>query len=241
MARWGRGRSVTRSSPRHPHQMWAIRSLSPDVWVVLETIAPASSQWFLASEVEGLIMSGSEGVLREIERQASRRWLPIIGAEKAGIVAEVVDEAKPRQALEVGANIGYSAIVIASHMPESSHLTTIEIDRAHAREAEVNIEKAGLTMRISVLVGDALKLIPTVDGPIDLVFVDAEKEEYGRYLALIEPKLHPGSVIIADNVGAFPHAMAGYLDRVRRSGLYASRYVSVGWDGLEVSRRLSPV
>jgi len=46
-------------------------------------------------------------------------------------------------------------------------------------------------------------------------------------------------VIIADNVGAFPRAMADYLDRVRRSGLYESRYVSVGWDGLEVSRRLS--
>ena len=209
------------------------------MWVALETIAPAFSQWFLASEVEGLIMSVHEDVLREIERQASRRWLPIIGAEKAGIVVGVVDEAKPQRALEVGANIGYSAIVIASHMPEGSHLTTIEVDIAHAREAEANIKKAGLAMRVRVLVGDALTLIPTVDGPIDLAFIDAEKDEYGRYLVLMEPKLHPGSVIIADNVGAFPRAMADYLDRVRRSGLYESRYVSVGWDGLEVSRRLS--
>jgi predicted O-methyltransferase YrrM len=185
-------------------------------------------------------MSGSVGVLREIERQASRRWLPIIGAEKAGIVAGVVDEAKPQWALEVGANIGYSAIVIASHMPEGSQLTTIEIDRAHAREAEANIKKAGLAMRVRVLVGDAIDLIPSVDCPIDLAFVDAEKSDYGRYLALMEPKLHPGSVIIADNVGAFPRAMADYLDRVRRSGLYESKYISVGWDGLEVSRRLSP-
>jgi predicted O-methyltransferase YrrM len=183
-------------------------------------------------------MSYSKSVLREIERQASRRWLPIIGSEKAGIVARVVEEVNPKRALEVGANIGYSAIVIASHILEDSHLTTIEVDRAHAREAETNIKKAGLSGRVSVLVGDALELIPSVDGPIDLAFVDAEKDEYGRYLALMEPKLRPGSVIIADNVGAFPRAMADYLDRVRRSGLYESRYISVGWDGLEVSRRL---
>jgi predicted O-methyltransferase YrrM len=179
-----------------------------------------------------------EGILKDIERQASRRWLPIIGAEKARIIAKIVGELKPRQALEVGANIGYSAIVIASHMLDNAHLTTIEINQALAREAEANIKKAGLTERVNVLVGDALELIPGVVGPIDFAFVDAEKDEYGRYLNLIEPKLHFDSVVVADNVGSFPRAMEDYLDRVRRSGLYESRYISVGWDGLEVSRRL---
>jgi len=185
-----------------------------------------------------MIMVSPEEVLHEIERKASRRWLPIIGAEKAGIIAGIVEEEKPQRALEVGANIGYSAIVIASHMPDGSHLTTMEVNPALAREAEANIMKAGLRGRVSILVGDALKLIPGVEGPIDFAFVDAEKDEYGRYLRLMEPKLRPGSVVVADNVGAFPRAMADYLERVRRSGLYESRYVSVGWDGIEVSRRL---
>lgn len=185
-----------------------------------------------------MIMGSSEGVLREIERQASRRWLPIIGAEKAGIIAGIVEEEKPQLALEVGANIGYSAIVIANHMPNGSHLTTIEVNRELAREAEANIKRAGLARRVSVLVGDALELIPGVEGPIDFAFVDAEKDEYGRYLGLIEPKLHHGSVVVADNVGSFPRAMADYLERVRQSGLYESKYLSVGWDGIEVSRRL---
>jgi len=183
-------------------------------------------------------MSSPEAVLREIERQASRRWLPIIGREKAEIIAGIVEEERPKNALEVGANIGYSTIVIASHMPRDSHLTTMEINRSLAREAEANIRKAGLVDRISVLAGDALALIPGVEGPIDFAFVDAEKDEYGRYLALMEPKFSPGSVVIADNVGSFPRAMADYLGRVRRSGLYESRYISVGWDGIEVSRRL---
>jgi predicted O-methyltransferase YrrM len=186
-------------------------------------------------------MVGPADVLREIERQASRRWLPIIGFEKAGVIAGIVDEEKPRRALEVGANIGYSAIVIASHMPDGSRLTTIEVNHTIAREAESNIRRAGLSERVDVLVGDALELIPDVDGPIDFAFLDAEKDEYGRYLTLIEPNLHPGSIVVADNVGSFPRAMSDFLERVRRSRLYESRYVSVGWDGLEVSRRLSPV
>jgi predicted O-methyltransferase YrrM len=186
-----------------------------------------------------MIMISPEGVLREIERQASKRWLPIIGAEKARIIAGIVEEEKPRLALEVGANIGYSAIVIAGHMPEGSHLTTIEINRMLAGEAEANIRRAGLAGRVSILVGDALELIKSVEGPVDFAFVDAEKDEYGRYLDLIEPKLHTGSVMIADNVGSFPRAMVDYLEKVRRSGLYKSKYISVGWDGIEVSRRLA--
>jgi len=187
-----------------------------------------------------MIMVRSESILHEIERQASRRWLPIIGVEKARIISRIVDREKPQRALEVGANIGYSAIVIASQMPDVSKLTTIEVNRALAREAESNIKRAGLAERVNVLIGDALELIPSIEGPIDFAFLDAEKDEYGRYLTLIEPKLRPGSVIVADNVGSYPHAMRGYLDRVRRSGLYESRYISVGWDGIEVSRMLQP-
>ena len=183
-------------------------------------------------------MIGSEGVLHEIERQASRRWLPIIGVEKARIISGIVDREKPRRALEVGANIGYSAIVIASHMSDGSKLTTIEVNRALAREAESNIKRAGLAERVKILIGDALELIPSIESPIDFAFLDAEKDEYGRYLTLIEPKLHPGSVMVADNVGSFPRVMSDYLDRVRRSGFYESKYISVGWDGLEVSRKL---
>jgi predicted O-methyltransferase YrrM len=183
-------------------------------------------------------MVSSEGVLHEIEKQASRRWLPIIGVEKAGSIAGIVDEEKPQQALEVGANIGYSAIVIASHMPDGSQLTTIEVNRVLAREAESNIRRAGLAERVSVLVGDALKLIPRIEGPIDFAFLDAEKDEYGRYLQLIEPNFRPSSVVVADNVGSYLRVMGDYLDRVRRSGMYESKYISVGWDGLEVSRRL---
>ena len=183
-------------------------------------------------------MDRVEVVLREIEKQASREWLPIIGAEKARIIAEIVKGRNPMNALEVGTNIGYSGIVILSHMGEGSHLMTIEVDYRYAKKARENFSKAGLEDRVTVLTGDALILIPTVNGLIDLAFIDAEKHEYGRYLQLMEHKLSSGCIVIADNVGAFPNAMRDYLDHVRNSGLYESKYIHLGWDGIEVSRKL---
>jgi predicted O-methyltransferase YrrM len=176
-------------------------------------------------------MAVVEAVLREIEARAVKRRLPIIGREKGRIIAVIVDEEKPTRVIEVGTNIGYSAITIGSHMPTGSVLYTMEIDEGLAAEAVENIARAGLSDRIRVLVGDALALIPGVEGPVDLAFVDAEKDEYAGYLTIIEPKLRPGALVVADNAGIFEHAMGDYLERVRCSGLYESRYVSVGWDG----------
>ena len=203
-----------------------------------EPIKSSLCKLFLAYHEVFIAVTSSGKILHEIEKQASKRWLPIIGYKKAQIIADVVEEKKPHCSLEVGTNVGYSAIVIASHMPLDSCLITIEVNRDLAIEAEANIKKAGLSDRVKVLTGDALKLIPEIKSPIDFAFLDAEKDEYIRYLELIEPKLIPGSVVVADNVGAFPRAMAEYLERVRHSGLYESQYVSVGWDGIEVSRRL---
>jgi predicted O-methyltransferase YrrM len=193
---------------------------------------------FLVAENELLKMDHVEVVLREIEKQASREWLPIIGADKAQKIAEIVIEHDPMHALEIGTNIGYSGIVISSHMREGSHLTSIEIDPRYAKKAKENFRKAGLEDRVTILTGDALILIPTVNGSIDLAFIDAEKHEYGRYLQLMEGKLTSGCVVIADNVGAFPNAMRDYLDHVRNSGLYESKYIQVSWDGIEISRKL---
>jgi predicted O-methyltransferase YrrM len=89
-----------------------------------------------------------------------------------------------------------------------------------------------------VIVGDAIKVVPKLKDEFDMVFIDAEKSEYRDYLRLVEDKLHKGSVIVADNAGIFAHEMRDYLDYVRNSGKYSSRYVPVGEDGLEVSVRL---
>jgi predicted O-methyltransferase YrrM len=77
-----------------------------------------------------------------------------------------------------------------------------------------------------------------LQGQFDLVFIDAEKKEYIDYLRLVERKLHKGSVVVADNAGIFADQMRQYLDYVRSSGKYRSKYVPVEEDGLEVSVKL---
>jgi predicted O-methyltransferase YrrM len=177
-------------------------------------------------------------VLKEIEEMTDREFLPIVGPEKGEILANIVRETKPKHVLEVGTRIGYSAILIGKELDDDAQLVTIEIHADEAKLARQNIERAGIRAKTEVLVGNALKIIPELEGKFDIVFIDAEKTEYLQYLKLVEEKLHSGSVIVADNAGVFADQMKGYLDRVRSSKMYHSRFVEVGDDGLEISTRL---
>lgn len=178
----------------------------------------------------------AEDVLREIESLARERFLPIVGPRRGRILVEVVREFKPKRILEVGTLIGYSTILMGKELDSDAHIITIEINPRAAEIAMDNIRRAGIKPKVDVIVGDALKVIPKLEGEFDLVFIDADKDEYLDYLKLVEDKLHSGSVVVADNVFSAP----SYLDYVRRSGKYKSRFISAGgrWDGLEVSIKL---
>lgn len=141
--------------------------------------------------------------------------------------------------LEVGTLIGYSAVLMGKEMAQGSEIVTIEIHREEAKRAGENIIKANIPPNVKILTGNALDIIPTLKGPFDFAFIDAEKTEYLQYLRLAEPKLHVGTVVFADNAGIFGAQMADYLDYVRNSGFYRSRYIQVGEDGVEISTKLS--
>ena len=194
-----------------------------------------------------MVLSKAEKVLREIEGVArGRRFLPIVGPSRGQILVKVIREIKPKRVLEVGTLIGYSTILMGKELGGDAHLITIEIDATNAKKATENIRKAEIPPTVEVLVGDAIEVIPRLEGMFDLVFIDADKTEYLDYLRLIEDKLHKGSVIVADNVERTPP----YLDYVRSSGKYSSRFVPVSavifghprghrrGEGLEVSVKL---
>jgi predicted O-methyltransferase YrrM len=183
-------------------------------------------------------MGTADMVLRDIEAAAENEFLPIIGPYTGKYLAEEVRKAKPMHVLEVGTLIGYSAILIGKDMPEGSEIVTIEIHRSEAEEAGRNIQKAGIPAKVKIITGNALDVIPTLQGPFDLAFIDAEKTEYKQYLVLAEPNLRKGAVVFADNAGIFASQMADYLDYVRHSGRYESRYIEVGKDGVEISVKL---
>jgi len=165
-----------------------------------------------------------EEVLKSIEALAPRQGLPIIGPKRGRFLDEVIEAHKPSTILEVGTLVGYSAIRMGRHLKAGQKITCVELREDMARIARSNINKAGLSDRIEVTVGDAMKVLPTLTGSLDMAFFDAVKEDYLAYLEHVERLLHKGSVVVADNVKSHASEVATYLEYVRNSGGYASTY-----------------
>jgi predicted O-methyltransferase YrrM len=182
-----------------------------------------------------VITNSADKVLSKIEKLSEKKFLPIIGPARGEILADEVRKAKPKRILEVGTLIGYSTILIAKELDETAEIVTIEIHRDEAQTASENILKAKILPKVNVITGEATKVIPTLNGSFDFAFIDAEKTEYFRYLKLVEAQLCAGSTVVADNTGIFANQMRDYLDYVRNSGKYRSRFIQVGDDGLEIS------
>jgi predicted O-methyltransferase YrrM len=183
-------------------------------------------------------LSNADQVLKEIEEKAETDFLPIVGPERGKILAEEVRKADPKRVLEVGTLIGYSAILMGKEMGKRARIITIENHADEAKAAEENIRRADIAPKVQVFTGDAVQIIPELRENFDFVFLDADKTQYLSYLQLAEDKLKKGTVIVADNAGMFARQMQDYLDYVRNSGKFTSRFVQVGDDGLEVSVKL---
>ena len=105
-----------------------------------------------------------------------------------------------RRILEIGTLGGFSTIWLARGAGPAGHVTTLEYEPKHAEVARANLDRAGLSDRVEVLVGAALDSLPNVTGPFDLVFIDADKENNPSYLEWAVKLTHPGSMIVVDNV-----------------------------------------
>ena len=182
-------------------------------------------------------------VLSEIEEIAKKNSLPSIGPIKGKIIGDIIKKYKPKRILEIGTLHGYSAILMASFLLSVNDdddgndgndntvkeiiVTCLEIDKNLVNITKKNIEKAGLSDRIEVINGDALEIIPKLNNHyrFDMVFIDAVKNQYLRYLKLIEENdlmNKEVAVVIADNVLIYENEMKDYLEYVRNSGLYNS-------------------
>jgi len=118
-------------------------------------------------------------VLKRLERMAERESLPSIGPVKGKIIADVIQDHKPRNILEVGTLYGYSALLMGSMLAEENagKVTTIEIDKESANIARKNIEDATLASKVEVIEGDALEIIPKLNEKFDMAFLGGIKEE----------------------------------------------------------------
>jgi predicted O-methyltransferase YrrM len=165
-----------------------------------------------------------EEVLQSIEKVAPSQGLPIIGPKRGLLLDNLVKKYRPSFILEVGTLVGYSAIRMGLQLGKGDKITCVELRGDMARVARSNFQKAGLAGRIEVMVGDATKVLPTLKGRFDMVFLDAVKEDYLAYLKSIEHLLPKGGVVVADNVKSHESEVTGYLEYVRNSGRYKSTY-----------------
>ena len=188
--------------------------------------------------LEAASSSKADQLLNEIADIAVVEFLPIIGPARGKVLSEETKKANPKRILEIGTFIGYSTILMAREIESQAQIVTIEEHLTEAEVAKNNIGQTELDVNVQVINGDAVEVIPTLKGSFDFIFLDAAKEEYFHYLQLIENKLEKGTIIIADNAGKFAAEMKDYLEYVRTSNKYQSRYVSISDDGLEISKKL---
>jgi predicted O-methyltransferase YrrM len=107
---------------------------------------------------------------------------------------------KPKRILEVGTFTAYSAIAMAKGLAEGGKLITLEVNEEMETFIRKYIDKSGMGDRIELIMGNALEIIPNLENDFDLVFIDADKEQYVDYYELSLSKLKQGGFILADNV-----------------------------------------
>ena len=137
-------------------------------------------------------------VMAEMEAVAERDGVPIVHWETGRFLA-VLCRAHDPVVLEVGTAIGYSALHMAEQL-ERGRVVTLELDPDRAGQARESFARAGASDRIELVEGNALETIPGLTGPFDLLFVDAAKGEYRRYIELAEPLLSESALLVVDNL-----------------------------------------
>lgn len=175
-----------------------------------------------------------QAVLASLKAYAEEHSVPIIRKSERKALIEAARKASPARILEVGTAIGYSSLLLLHEFPEA-HIDTIEVDEQRYRIAEEAVEKAGVSHRWHGHLGDAARVIPTLEGPYDFVFLDGPKGQYLRELKMLEPLLTAHAVIAADNVlfrglvmaeGQVPHRYRTLVMRLRDY----IRYVNSAYD-----------
>jgi caffeoyl-CoA O-methyltransferase len=141
----------------------------------------------------------AEHELNQLEaetRAMSDRAQMLSGAVNGRLLETLVFLMQPKLVLEIGTFTGYGALSMARTLPPDGKIITLESDPTHAAFARRHVERHG---RIAVREGPALESIAALDGPFDLVFIDANKEGYVDYYEAVLPKLAPRGLIVADN------------------------------------------
>ena len=167
------------------------------------------------------------------------------GVVVARLLEALVVATRARRVLEIGTFTGYGALSIAARLPAGGTVITLEADAGRADLARRHFEPSPDAAKIELVRGDAREIVPTLDGPFDLVFIDAWKGDYPHYYEAVLPKLADHGLIVCDNVlwggdvvdpspdDENGRALAAFNDLVQRDDRVENAMLTVG-DGLMV-------
>ncbi len=207
-----------------------------------------------ASYVRSLIQDEDE-VVEQIGRQAIADFVPIIRPETRELLKVLIKKQKPKQILEIGTAVGYSAICMSRWLEEGAHITTIENYPPRIEEAKKNFVKAKAEETITLLEGDAQEILKTLTGCYDFIFMDAAKGQYLHFLDDVLRLLTSNGMLVSDNVlqegeileshftvprrnRTIHHRLREYLYTIKNHPLLDTAILTVG-DGMAISVKKS--
>ena len=154
-------------------------------------------------EVEDYVyamLPARDEVLTEMEAEAAKHDVAIVGPAVARVLYQLAVISKAKRVFEMGSAIGYSTIWWARAVGEGGRVIYTDGDPKRAEKARRYFERAGVSQRIVVRVGDALEILSEQKEPYDIIFNDVDKTDYPRVFRLVLPHLKSGGLFITDNV-----------------------------------------
>lgn len=143
---------------------------------------------------------GNTPFLEELEQYAIRERVPIIRREMQSFIKMFLAVNRPKRILEVGTAIGFSTLLMCEYGPEDLEIVTIENYEKRIPIAKENFRRAGREAQITLLDGDAGQILKELEDSFDMIFMDAAKGQYIRYMPQVLRLLRPGGTLVTDNV-----------------------------------------
>ncbi len=146
------------------------------------------------------LLPGRDEVLRDMEAEAERRSIPIVGPAVGRLFYQLARMIGAKTVFEMGSAIGYSTVWWARGVGEGGRVIYTDSDGKNADQARRYFERAGVTARVQIRLGDALEILSEQKPGFDIIFNDVDKEDYPRVFRLAVPRVRAGGLFVSDNV-----------------------------------------
>ncbi len=177
-----------------------------------------------------IIQPKYDGVLGEIQEEALEEEIPIVPHETARFLSTLLTIKKPKEILEIGTAVAFSAGLMSRYLQEGGHVTTIDRYEYMLNIAKKNIKRMGLEEKINIIEDDAANVLPKLSGPYDFIFLDAAKAQYIQFLPELLRLMPIGGILVADDVLQGGNIAKSRFSLPRRQRTIHKRMRNFLWD-----------